>query len=80
MIGASCRVDHLAPLFFALWEQNKEVGGYWHWPNVWGPRCDDVWAAPEFEAFVEEAGLVDYWREVGWPAMCRPAGGGVDCG
>lgn len=80
LIGVSCRVDHLAPLFFELWQQNKQLRAYWHWPNVWGPRCGNVWAAPDFEAFVEEVGLVDYWREAGWPAMCRPADDGVDCG
>lgn len=78
--AAACWFNHLTPLFFELWEQNKEVGGFWFWPNVWGRECNNVWSAPEFEGFVEEVGLVDYWREVGWPAMCRPREGGVDCG
>lgn len=79
-VAASCWFDHLTPLFFELWEQNKEVGGYWFWPNVWGARCENIWAAPEFEVFVEDAGLVEYWRAVGWPAMCRPEGDVVECG
>lgn len=79
-MASSCWFDHLTPLFFELWQQNKEVGGFWFWPNVWGGRCENIWAAPEFEAFVEEAGLVEYWREVGWPPMCRPDESGVECG
>lgn len=78
--ASACRFDHLTPLFFELWEQNKAVGGYWHWPNVWGPRCGNVWSDPAFEDFVEEAGLVEYWREVGWPRMCRSIGDAIECG
>jgi len=27
-----------------------------------------------FRAYVRKAGLVDYWRERGWPDLCRPQG------
>ncbi|NIV18851.1 MAG: hypothetical protein GWN47_10745 [Woeseiaceae bacterium] len=74
-----CHYEHLTPLFFELWEKNKELRAFWYWPNVWHTSCGNLWAAPEFEAFVEEAGLVEYWREVGWPAMCRPEGDGFEC-
>lgn len=77
--GSSCGAEHLTPLFFELWERNKTIQAFWFWPNVWLEDCGNVWAAPEFEAFVEEAGLVEYWREVGWPAMCRPEGDGFQC-
>ena len=76
---SACQNDHLTPLFFELWERNKELQAYWYWPNVWHKSCGNVWAAPEFEAFVTEVGLDEYWHEVGWPAMCRPDGDGVEC-
>lgn len=76
---SACQHDHLTPLFFDLWERNKEIHAYWFWPNVWHATCGNVWAAPEFEAFVEEVGLDEYWREVGWPEMCRPEGDSFEC-
>jgi len=27
-----------------------------------------------FQSLVRKAGLVDYWRERGWPDLCRPVG------
>jgi TolB-like protein len=75
-----CRYEYLTPLFFEIWEQNQELGGYWFWPNVWLPNCGNVWSDPRFPGFVEEFGLVEYWHKAGWPAMCRPVGDGVVCG
>ena len=80
MNNAACRSKHLAPLFFMVWEGSKTHESYWHWPNVWTGGCDGVWSAPEFPLLVEEVGLVDYWREVGWPDVCQPKGEGVACG
>jgi hypothetical protein len=28
----------------------------------------------QFKAVMRQVGLVDYWRERGWPAFCRPVG------
>ena len=43
-----------------------------------------VWNGPlgvfEFPAFAESAGLVEFWREVGWPQMCWPVDDGFACG
>ena len=43
-------------------------------PNVARFRKD-----PRFPALVRDAGLLDYWRAVGWPDLCRPLGDGVEC-
>jgi len=32
-----------------------------------------------FPALAEKIGLADYWRETGWPPMCRPDGDGFAC-
>jgi TolB-like protein len=77
---AACEFDHLIPLFFELLDYSRRSGIYWHWPNVWDVRCDNVWAAPGFADAVREAGFVNYWRVAGWPAMCREEGDEVICG
>jgi TolB-like protein len=80
MNAMACDYDHMTPIFFEAWEISNELGSYWFWPNVWRSSCGNVWSAPEFPDFVAEAGLVEYWRQVGWPAMCRPEGETVVCG
>ncbi len=78
--ASACTFDHLTPAFFMSWDFIQDKDAYWFWPNVWNADCGNVWSAPEFPAFVEEQGLVEYWREAGWPAMCRPEGDGAFCG
>jgi hypothetical protein len=29
---------------------------------------------------METLGLVDYWKQYGWPDDCRPAGPDIQCG
>ena len=80
----SCRLDHLTPLFFDLWEAFKRDGQTtrmnWWWPNAWLDACINVWSDPRFPAYAEEAGFVEYWRMVGWPKACRPQGETFACG
>ncbi len=40
----------------------------------WWPVMKDVRQLPRFKEFVREIGLVDYWKEYGWPDLCRPVG------
>jgi len=77
---SSCRFSYLTPLFFRVAEFSEENDSYWYWPNVWIADCADVWAAPEFIPFVERHGLIEYWREVGWPETCRAEGDSIACG
>lgn len=78
--GTACMFPHLTPLFFKVEAFSEEKETYWYWPNVWNMDCGDVWASPEFPAFVDRNGLVEYWREVGWPEVCRPEGDSIACG
>ena len=76
--------EHLIPLFFYTWESHHKTGAYWYWPNVWQNNlqgdCSRIWSDDRFSVLVEEAGLVEYWREVGWPQACQPQGEGFACG
>ncbi len=49
---------------------------------IWRPALSDVRRLPEFDAFVQGLGLVDYWRSSGnWGEFCREMGGsGFTCG
>ena len=55
--------------------------------SIDGFDCDVFWlnglAAfrqdPRFTDLMTELGLVDYWREHGWPVACQPAGDSVIC-
>ena len=42
--------------------------------NCWLPVMREVRQIPRFKEFVREIGLVDYWKEYGWPDLCRPVG------
>jgi len=82
--AVSCNGEHLVPLFFYAWESHHKTGAYWYWPNIWQNNlqgdCSVVWSDPRFATLVEEVGLVEYWREVGWPGACQPQGEGFACG
>ena len=43
-------------------------------PNFTRFRAD-----PRFQQLVRDVGLLDYWRAVAWPDLCRPRGDGVTC-
>jgi hypothetical protein len=34
---------------------------------------------PRFAELVTALGMVDYWREYGWPDVCQAAGDSVSC-
>jgi tetratricopeptide (TPR) repeat protein len=63
--------DFALELLRALPEEANENAVAW---ALWRPVVSEVRGHPEFRALVREMGLVDYWREYGWPDFCRPAG------
>jgi hypothetical protein len=48
-------------------------------PDVWFVTAASVRRDPRFVEFVRAIGLVDFWRENGWPDLCRPVGDAVQC-
>jgi TolB-like protein/DNA-binding winged helix-turn-helix (wHTH) protein len=53
-------------------------GNYYVW-YFWRSDMAPFRQDPRFAALVTELGMVDYWREYGWPAVCQPAGDSVIC-
>jgi TolB-like protein len=50
----------------------RQRGSMWYF---WLPLFEDVRRVPDFKSLVRDLGLVDYWREYGWPPFCRPLDG-----
>jgi TolB-like protein len=63
--------DFALELLRGLPEEVNENAVAW---ALWRPVVSELRDHPEFRALVREMGLVDYWREYGWPDFCRPAG------
>jgi hypothetical protein len=38
--------------------------------SIWSERFKEQRKTPEFFEWVEGIGMVDYWREFGWPDDC----------
>lgn len=41
---------------------------------VWLPQFKDARRLPQFKTLMRDMGVVAYWQEYGWPAVCRPRG------
>ena len=56
-------------------ERSVEVGavGGNGFRGLWDPQYASLRKSQRFKTLVRNAGLVDYWRERGWPDLCRPA-------
>jgi TolB-like protein len=48
---------------------------WYFWRSDMAPFRQD----PRFTALITELGMVDYWREYGWPDVCQAAGDKVIC-
>jgi TolB-like protein/Flp pilus assembly protein TadD len=47
-------------------------GGFSEMAVLWHPSYAPVRKLERFKAFVQRFGLVEYWRERGWPSFCHP--------
>jgi hypothetical protein len=41
---------------------------------AWLPQLAEMPRLPEFKVYLRDIGIVDYWKEYGWPDLCRPPG------
>ncbi|UCC13759.1 MAG: hypothetical protein JSW21_10370 [Gammaproteobacteria bacterium] len=48
--------------------------------SLWLPEFGGLRRLPGFIDLADAMGLLDYWKQYGWPDDCRPVGDGVQCG
>jgi TolB-like protein/DNA-binding winged helix-turn-helix (wHTH) protein/Flp pilus assembly protein TadD len=46
---------------------------------LWAHVFRDMRRLPRFREVLQEEGLVAYWRQAGWPDLCRPVGDDIEC-
>lgn len=46
---------------------------------LWLPVFDETRKLDSFKQLLSESGVVDYWREHGWPPVCQPRGDDFSC-
>ena len=46
----------------------------------WLPEAAGFRRLPDFAVLVEKLGLLEYWKQYGWPDDCRPMGDSLQCG
>jgi hypothetical protein len=68
----ACFAAYFGDLNFSL-EALENSNNYW---VIWLPVMYEVRQTLRFKEFVREIGIVDYWKEYGWPDLCHPVGDG----
>jgi serine/threonine-protein kinase len=58
---------------------NRNPARFTYLSAIWQPSMAPFRQDPRFAELVTELGLLDYWREHGWPDACRPAGDSLIC-
>ena len=66
-VGAADR--RLEPL-----ERSQRLGNAGNLQSAWNPRDGETRKTERFKTLLRKFGLVDYWRDHGWPDLCRPIG------
>jgi TolB-like protein/tetratricopeptide (TPR) repeat protein len=70
--------DH--DLVFSGIERMVDAGdGFYAFWRMWEPEFTGLRNHPRFRAVARRIGLVDYWREYGWPDLCRPRADSFSC-
>jgi len=64
---------------YRMTERGLQAAGVNFSWNLWDEGMAAFRRDPRFAELVIELGLVDYWREYGWPDACQPAGDSVSC-
>ena len=55
-------------------ERGLKAGNVITQSTFWSPAWAPARRTEGFKSFARDAGLVDYWRQRGWPDLCRPLG------
>jgi hypothetical protein len=41
---------------------------------LWTPSLASVRKTERFKSYMRKIGMVDFWKQKGWPDLCRPMG------
>jgi TolB-like protein len=55
-------------------ERGWLIGNVGHLQGAWLPLDSGTRKTERFKTLMRQFGLVDYWRERGWPDLCQPVG------
>jgi len=50
-----------------------------NWFDLWTLDAASLRADPRFGSLVARLGMLEHWRQSGWPDLCEPDGEGVQC-
>jgi TolB-like protein/tetratricopeptide (TPR) repeat protein len=67
------------PALDAMENMVEDGSGLYSLWRVWEPQFTEIRNHTRFQHLATRIGLVDYWREWGWPDLCRAAGDGFTC-
>jgi TolB-like protein len=67
------------PVLDAMEAMVEDGSGLYSLWRVWEPQFTVLRNHPRFQQLARRMGLIDYWREWGWPDLCRPEGDGFTC-
>jgi TolB-like protein len=56
------------------YERGQQIGNAATLQSLWNPEDKRQRSTERFKRLVREFRLVEYWREEGWPDLCRPVG------
>lgn len=66
-------------MVFDTIEWTWRQGNYGTMRVLWDADARELRAHPRFRRFVEDVGLVGFWRKSGWPEVCQPDGDSFTC-
>ncbi|MEY4640032.1 MAG: hypothetical protein RLZZ227_26 [Pseudomonadota bacterium] len=67
--------DEAAVEFLRVGTEDVWTSLFW----LWLPVFDETRQLDSFRQLLRDSGIVDYWREHGWPEVCQPAGASFTC-
>jgi TolB-like protein len=68
--------DHAFDAVDAMIPDGNGLYALW---RMWEPQFTHLRNHPRFRDLARRMGLVEYWREFGWPDLCRPEGDSFVC-
>jgi hypothetical protein len=68
--------DFKARIYYLVGDYGRTIPPFSDWGigEAMRPSRKGVRELPGFRKYIEENGLVNYWKKYGWPDVCYPVG------